>query len=149
MCFGIKIQGFVRSLQAALREGGTLVQFADHHDRRLHALLETEPDEKSAVRSLLHRPSIVLSSLLDAGVYHPGFQGSFELRPVAAALTDCQDPTELDIADERAAQAAFRKLSRSRIQTDTRGKLKSGIEACCKWCCAAIQGIYGRLTVEG
>lgn len=121
----------VRALSDHVRGAGTVVVYGGQFEDRMRELLEDVPEHKADVRLLLNAPYIDLQRLLRAGVYHPGFRGSFQLADVAAGLGAPIAPTE-DIADVDAASLAYARYLNTRTRANTRERLKAGLEAFAK-----------------
>jgi hypothetical protein len=126
------------ALTRALSECGTLMIYEHGLDERLRAMLDARTELKSQLRTLLQLPLFELGNLIQHGVYHPRFRGSFDLGTVhrllhevsgGSAATDLESGPELEIDTDEQARDAFARILNSRTRAATREKLGAALEA--------------------
>ena len=138
----------VRRLVWTAREAGTLLVWDSPHEERLRAFLDQIPKLKSELRGILNLPVFDLCHLIQHGVYHPSFEGRFDLRTVHDALVDDRSRDKLAIATPEDAAMAFRRLLNSRTRTQTREKLGTQIEDYGDWRTSAMMRLYEMLRLK-
>jgi len=125
-------------------------------DDRLRAMLEDRADLKSQLRAMLQLPLFELGNLIQHGVYHPAFHGSFELDPVHEALmaargTDAGESLaefatgDTEISSDEEASEAFRRILNSRTRAATREKLGAQLDQFVRRQCGKAVEIYRSL----
>jgi hypothetical protein len=119
----------LRSLATALRDIDTMLVHGGNLDERLRSMLDDLPELKPELRSLLQAPLLELGNLINHGVYHPGLAGSFELPVVHRALLGDKDAPSGTIADDEAAEVAYRRIMNSRTRAKTRDQLADDLQA--------------------
>ncbi len=128
------------ALAEALKDAGTLMVYSHGLDDRLRAMLEDRGELKSQLRALLQLPLFELGNLIQHGVYHPEFRGSFDLHTVHATLRTVRGPAPggtivglseepLEIADAEQAGEVFRRILNTRTRATTREKLGAQLDA--------------------
>ena len=123
-----------------------MVLFADHHEVRLRTLLDELPELKAQLRTILHMGYVSLGDLLEAGVYHPEFKGSFDLSSVGQALVPELFDQLPDIQTPSQAAAAYRRIAKPRVRTTTRKALAESILEYASWRCRMLMELYQMLS---
>ncbi|MGE0143285.1 MAG: DUF2779 domain-containing protein [Planctomycetota bacterium] len=129
----------LEKLVKELADAGTVIVYGNGHDERLRALLDLDKSAKPGLRQLLQAPLLELGSLIYHGVYHPGFEGRFDLSTVHRVIAQelpLAEPTaipeleaECEIEDDEAAARAYAKIIAKRTRATTREKLGKDLEA--------------------
>ena len=136
---------FLSTLTEITKARGTLMTYGASVEQRIRDLLEDLPEQKTEARAVLHMAHFDLSQLVHAGVYHPGFAGSFDLLSVYGALVGGVNREGLDITDDHGASLAFRRLVNTRTRATTRKKLVTQLEAFGRWQSEVIADLYNSL----
>lgn len=144
----------LESLVKELADAGTVVVYGNGHDERLRALLDLDPELKPKLRSLLQAPLLEIGSLIQHGVYHPDFDGRFEMPTVHTVLAEALshlerppiaeliDASELEIHDDEEASRAYAKIIAKRTRTTTRDKLGAEIDKWAKRSSAVLYDLW-------
>lgn len=133
---------FVTSLAALLKSGGTVVTAGHDAFDLTRALLEDLKSDKAAVRSVLARPNLDLTRLLESGVFHPGLIGNSDLAAMARALLADAGADQLALADDDAAFAAIEKAITPRVRASTREKLAADLLERVRWQSRALLQLF-------
>lgn len=141
-----------------LADAGTVVVFGNGHDERLRAMLDLEPEQKPALRTLLQAPLLEIGSLIFHGVYHPRFAGRFDVETVHPVLAE-ETPDEpaipelvaldtLEIRDDMTADRAYHKIITKRTRAATRQKLAADLDIWMRRSSAMLFDLWRRLKTE-
>jgi hypothetical protein len=148
----------LRTLAEEVKDAGTVVIHGRGWDERFRAQLEDMAALKTELRILLGAPLLEFGNLLYHGVYHPDFHGNFDLPTVYRVLTaelgkdgeeeivGLADPAALEIADDAAAEEAYRKILAKRTRATTREKLAAELLAYVNHASAALLRLYRLLS---
>jgi hypothetical protein len=140
---------FVHTLLDATIGAHTVFFFPHDVEDRLRELVEDlVGEDKARARALLNAPFLELQALLRNGVYHPDFNGEFDLPSVHRAPVEGASYDELDLPTADAVGAALRKIVNTRTRAATRTKLQEGIAAWMRHQAEGMFGIWRRLVQE-
>ena len=139
--------GFVHALAAATRGEGMLMLFSNYFEARLRDMLEDlqgQQTAKSELRLLLNMPYLEMQHLVQAGVYHPGFRGIFDLEHVAPALLGQAGDSAIE--SPQGAMQSYLKLTNSRTRANTKAKLREELLGYVRMRSEQMLKIYRLLT---
>jgi hypothetical protein len=124
---------FVRTLADHLECGGTVMCWDDEVLQELHGLLDSMPENKAAVRSLMGKPHLDMMQLLEAGVFDPELRSYVDLREVVRVLCGDESGDGLEMLDVHACTAALQKALTPRIRSATKEKIAADITEALTW----------------
>jgi hypothetical protein len=93
------------------RRGSVVVYYAPFERSRLQELAAKFPDLAPSINAVVRR-LVDLLDIVKAGVYHPGFSGSYSIKKVLPALVPELSYSDLDIRDGSTAVAQFAEMAR-------------------------------------
>ncbi len=135
----------VRELAFNLRRAGTLVVYSSQMDVRFRVIMEDLPDTKQDLRHIMGLPLLDIGQLIHHGVYHPAFEGEFDLKRTYKSLVGGTLFDKLEIKDDEAATLAYQRLLNSRTRAQTRTKLGKQLTDLCEAHVEAMLTVYQHL----
>jgi hypothetical protein len=118
----------LKSLAEALRNTGTLVIYGRGLDERLRSMLDDLPALKPDLRSLLQVPLLELGNLLQHAIYHPDFQGKYDLATMCRTILQEDAGTDA-LANDDEVGRAYRRMIKPRTRQKTREALAADLAA--------------------
>ena len=124
---------FVKTLARHVEVGGTLLCWRGDAIREQRSMLDSVPDGKANVRSLLGFEHLDMMQLLEAGVFDPQLLSYTDFRAVVATLLGDHSGDELEALDANYRYEALQKARAPRVRAATRDKISSEIQAALQW----------------
>jgi hypothetical protein len=139
---------FVKTLAHHIEVGGTLLCWRSDAIRELRSMLDSVPDAKTNVRSLLGFEHLDLMQLLEAGVFDPKLLSYSDFRSVVAALLGDNSGDDLQALDTNYRYEALQKARTPRIRAATRDKIAAEIQAALAWQAARLSDLFAMFAPE-
>ncbi len=133
---------FVRSLARHLEMGGTAIVWGEDLMRELRGLLDSVPEEKGAVRTLLGQDLLDMRALFEAGVFDPALSRYADLSEVSALLLDDASGRDLEAASEDARFELVHKARAPRVRSTTRDKIAASVTETLVWQAERMSELY-------
>ena len=137
----------VVSLLQAVPDQGTIVAYSNYERTVLKDLALAFPQYEDRLLELCDR-IVDLHRLVRAYYYHPEMHGSFSIKAVLPALVPDLSYGDLEIAEGRAAAAAFSRSIAPDTPDDERIRIRESLLAYCKRDTEAMVRVYEALATE-
>jgi predicted RecB family nuclease len=121
---------FVRTLLAALGEGGSIVTYTTYEEGIIKGLAEGFPQYRDRLLATLDRVKD-LHAIIRKNYYHPGFHGSFSLKSVVPALLPKMSYENLAIQEGQQAGLEYLRMIDPSTSAGDRERIKAALLAYC------------------
>ena len=138
-------EDFIDSLLTALPEQGSIVVYSDYEERVLRQLASQYPGHADRLLGLCER-LVDLLHIVRENYYHPEFHGSFSIKSVLPALAPESTYAQLDIADGRAASAAYARMVVGETPASERAAIREALLIYCAQDTEAMVRVYDALV---
>lgn len=135
------------SLLEAIPDRGTIVAYSNYERTVLRGLALAFPQYEEQLLEQSDR-IVDLHRIVRGQYYHPEMHGSFSIKSVLPVLVPGLDYGDLEIAEGRAAAAAFSRSIADATPREERARIRESLLAYCERDTEAMVGVYEALLRE-
>ena len=137
---------FIKSLVRHIEIGGTIMCWRSDTIRELRSMLDSIPDEKASVRTLLGFEHLDMMQLLEAGVFDPELLAYSDFRGVVSLLLEDQSGKKLKALDANYRYEALQKARTPRVRSTTRDKISEEIQTALTWQSERLSDLFEKFA---